>query len=184
MSTEKTCRLCGEAKPLESFYKHPFGALGRDSKCKECSKGLVRANYQKNKAHYQAYERERWKDPVRKSAVYASIKTAKESDPKRFAAYKKAYSERNPEVRRAHSIVSGAIRSGKLKQCPCEQCGEAKSQAHHDDYREPLAVRWLCIKCHNLWHKENMPLGLNLENRRNRERLVNAHTETHNSNRN
>jgi hypothetical protein len=24
--------------------------------------------------------------------------------------------------------------------------------AHHDNYHEPLNVRWLCTRCHKQWH--------------------------------
>jgi hypothetical protein len=46
-----------------------------------------------------------------------------------------------------------AIRSGKLKPCPCETCGSTTNiQAHHDDYNKPLDVRWLCHSCHTILH--------------------------------
>lgn len=39
----------------------------------------------------------------------------------------------------------------------CESCGLAPKgktiHAHHDDYGRPLAVRWLCFKCHMEHHK-------------------------------
>lgn len=34
--TTKTCTKCGVEKPLEGFYKHKKGRLGRVSQCKEC----------------------------------------------------------------------------------------------------------------------------------------------------
>ena len=34
--TKKTCRICGEEKELEEFYKHSKMIGGRDSKCKKC----------------------------------------------------------------------------------------------------------------------------------------------------
>jgi len=57
-----------------------------------------------------------------------------------------------------------AIDSGELTRPEqCESCnsattfkdGRAKIEAHHDDYNYPLAVRWLCRKCHHQWHKTN-----------------------------
>jgi ribosomal protein S27AE len=69
------------------------------------------------------------------------------------------------EWRKKHPLVSkhwkGTTRAyanvcrrrGKLKPQPCEQCGEAKVQMHHDDYTKPLQVRWLCRACHLALHK-------------------------------
>jgi ribosomal protein S27AE len=34
----------------------------------------------------------------------------------------------------------------------CSKCG-AKAQAHHDDYKKPLDVRWLCPKHHGEHHR-------------------------------
>ena len=59
---------------------------------------------------------------------------------------------------KARSMVNHAIRDGELVRKPCEICGEEKAQAHHDDYNYPLNVRWLCIKCHNEWHRNNKPI--------------------------
>lgn len=59
------------------------------------------------------------------------------------------------EKYKARSIVNHAIRDGRIERMPCEICGEPKTQAHHDDYDKPLDVRWLCVKCHNDWHRNN-----------------------------
>lgn len=56
-------------------------------------------------------------------------------------------------VNSAHMKLSRAIVAGKLLRQPCEVCGDIKSQGHHDDYREPLSVRWLCLKHHRNVHK-------------------------------
>lgn len=60
----------------------------------------------------------------------------------------------------AWSSATKAIREGRLMRAPCEVCGAAKSDAHHDDYAKPLAVRWLCRSCHKKHHAEFGP-GLN-----------------------
>lgn len=60
----------------------------------------------------------------------------------------------NPEKYSAHIKTGNAIRDGKLMRQPCEVCGKAKAQAHHDDYSKPLEVRWLCVKHHNEHHRK------------------------------
>lgn len=59
---------------------------------------------------------------------------------------------------RAHIEVTKAIRSGKLvrQQCEAENCGDI-GHAHHDNYYEPLAVRWLCKKHHAELHSYLRP---------------------------
>lgn len=53
---------------------------------------------------------------------------------------------------RAYAAVAKGLEKGLLTKSPCQVCGEEKTQAHHDDYKKPLDVRWLCIKHHNEWH--------------------------------
>lgn len=54
--------------------------------------------------------------------------------------------------RRANTAVSNAVRDGRLVKQPCGDCGAPVAQAHHDDYDRPLAVRWLCTRCHAATH--------------------------------
>lgn len=46
-----------------------------------------------------------------------------------------------------------AIKSGKLKRQPCQECGLIKTHAHHPDYNKPFDVLWLCSKHHREIHK-------------------------------
>lgn len=56
----------------------------------------------------------------------------------------------------AHLKVREAVRLGKLERPDrCNRCdGKAKRSlhAHHEDYSKPLAVEWLCEKCHCRLH--------------------------------
>jgi len=61
--------------------------------------------------------------------------------------------KRHPERVRAHSAVARALRSGRLKKQPCEECGSKDVHAHHDDYSKPLEVRWLCPLHHGAERK-------------------------------
>jgi predicted DNA-binding protein YlxM (UPF0122 family) len=67
----------------------------------------------------------------------------------------------------AQGIIEKAVKRGiVINPQKCENCGDTgefkdgrtKIQAHHDDYNKPLDVRWLCQKCHHLWHKDNEPI--------------------------
>lgn len=53
------------------------------------------------------------------------------------------------------SFVGQHLRRGKIKKQPCEVCNSEKSEMHHDDYNNPLLVRWLCRKHHLEYHKNN-----------------------------
>lgn len=66
-----------------------------------------------------------------------------------------AWRIRNPEKRRAHLVVQSALRRGELQRQPCEVCGTRESvDAHHDDYRAALEVRWLCRRHHKQRHRQ------------------------------
>lgn len=54
---------------------------------------------------------------------------------------------------RARLLVNQAIARGSLTRQPCEVCGAEKVDAHHEDYAQPLAVRWLCRQHHLQIHR-------------------------------
>lgn len=51
---------------------------------------------------------------------------------------------------RARAAVQRAVARGKTSPQPCEECGNPHAEAHHEDYSQPLNVRWLC----KLHHEE------------------------------
>lgn len=55
---------------------------------------------------------------------------------------------------RANDLVFMAKKAGRLLPSPCERCQSPDSIAHHEDYSRPLAVTWLCHKCHKARHRE------------------------------
>ncbi len=67
---------------------------------------------------------------------------------------------------KAQGMAEKAIARGILIPEPCEICGangvmkdgRNEVQAHHDDYNQPLEVRWLCQAHHHEWHKTNKPI--------------------------
>lgn len=133
----KKCTMCGLVKASDDYYRHPFGADGRMSRCKDCTKRAARINYRENRKHYQAYERARCQNPERR-------RKAREYQSGRLA--------RAAEKYRARTAVGNAVRDGRLVPQPCEVCGSEKVQAHHEDYSKPLDVIWLCFEHHRARH--------------------------------
>jgi hypothetical protein len=133
---EKKCFKCGEVKSLTDFYKHPQMPDGRVNKCKECNKKDVRENRLIKVEYYRNYDKDRGNRQSNK--------------------YRQEYLRKYPNKYKAHTLVSNAIRDKKLFKKPCETCGSNESiHAHHDDYLEPLNIRWLCAAHHSQWHKAN-----------------------------
>lgn len=138
----RACTKCGETKPIEDFYRHPFGRDGRQARCIECSKAAVRENRDARIEYYRAYDRQRAKQPHRVQAR---------------ADYAKAYTrppENDPIKRKARIALGNALRDGKIvKPTECEVCSQPSSvHGHHDDYSMPLDVIWCCTPCHALIH--------------------------------
>jgi hypothetical protein len=145
---KKTCFKCGVPQPLTSFYKHPQMADGRLNKCKGCTKKDVQTNYKYNVDHYRAYEQERSSLPHRVEArkEYAATEAGREAG----SLAKKRWEERNPEKKKASTTLNNAIRDGKIQRgTRCAICGSRENiEAHHEDYRKPLEVIWLCKRDH------------------------------------
>lgn len=80
----------------------------------------------------------------------------------RHLAKKRAWQRNNRAKRLAHKAVENAIKNGGLVSRDCERCGAEKTHAHHDDYNKPLAVMWLCAKCHFHRHRELRAAGINI----------------------
>lgn len=133
---EKECFKCKRVLPLSSFYKHKMMADGHLNKCKECTRSDVSKNRSANLEYYRKYDRERGN--------------------RQDADYIREWRKKYPNKYRAHNLINNAIRSGNLVKKSCAECdSELPAHAHHDDYSEPLNIRWLCPACHKQWHKEN-----------------------------
>ena len=52
----------------------------------------------------------------------------------------------------ARLAVRRALQTGELIKAPCVICGDLKVGGHHEDYKRPLDVTWLCEPCHDNLH--------------------------------
>ena len=68
--------------------------------------------------------------------------------------YTSRFRARFPRKVEAHRAVIAAVLNGSLvRPDHCSECGIAcRPHAHHDDYAQPLVVRWLCGSCHRGVH--------------------------------
>jgi hypothetical protein len=157
----KTCFKCGTPKLLEEFYKHPAMADGHLGKCKECTKSDARTHRNTNLEKIQEYDRERGKLPHRKEKCREYSQTHPEvvrpirqrwaaKNPEKVLAAHQQYTKNHPDRHAARIAVNNAVRDGRITKRPCEVCGAAKVEAHHDDYAKPLEVRWLCNPHHKI----------------------------------
>jgi ribosomal protein S27AE len=111
---------------------------GHVNKCKECNKKDVRENRKSKVEYYREYDSKRAKLPERIKLKYEVTRAWLKADKRRL---------------KCHNAVHRAVKKGIIKRIDCEKCGSIKSIAHHDNYGQPLAIRWLCQACHVQYHK-------------------------------
>src|SRR5690349_19155969 len=111
----KRCPMCDTVKPFSEFYKK-FGRENYKSKL----------DYKCKSCHNKYVESRRNRSKKNRTNV--------------------EWRKRNIDKYRAQQAVIVAVRHGELvKPDSCESCSAKKRlHGHHDDYRKPLSVRWLC----------------------------------------
>ena len=157
---KKECRRCFKVKDLSEFYKHKEMFDGFLNICKECVKNRIQ-NYRKiNIDKVKKYDRNRPNAEERNIKNQLRIKFIKNNDPQKYYTQvikaNKKYIIKNPEKRKANCILNNAIRNGTIvKPKICSTCKKEKRiiDGHHDDYKLPLTVTWMCHKCHMTYHK-------------------------------
>lgn len=70
------------------------------------------------------------------------------------AEYKRIQKARHPDHDNCREMTRYLVRTGKIVKSACEVCGDVNVEAHHEDYSNPLNVRWLCRKHHREIHSE------------------------------
>lgn len=160
----KQCIHCDRMLPLSEFYRHAQMADGHLNACRDCKRSYQRRRNRENPERSRASDRaKRRKNP--RLYAEAQKRWAKENRVRRNEIAS-SWRKRNKDKVRAQAAVKRAIGRGELVRQPCEQCGAQSVHAHHDDYTQPLDVRWLCPKCHGRHHQ--------IERERRRERELRA----------
>ncbi len=153
----KRCKKCQELKSIDAFYKHKDMPDGFLNDCKECVKDRVRRHRAANLEKIQAYDRVRGQQADRKLDNKRRYRKRIETEEgrEREKIRSKAWQTRNKVKRSAHILLNNALKRGLLKPKPCERCGYSGDvHGHHEDYKKPLEVVWLCKSCHGQRHRE------------------------------
>lgn len=131
----RTCLACGKSFP---------GGLRNDRAnspvhtCSNSCRGKLGAKALHARHDYSGSNNPRWRGGISRNAY----------------AYKKRSLAKNPDRRRAMAKVHYEIACGRLVRGPCQDCGwEGKTHAHHENYKNPTQVIWLCPPCHRARHR-------------------------------
>lgn len=91
--TTKRCSRCGDVKPLDAFYRHPYGLLGRQSHCIVCRKVLLAERQMAAPGRYAAVQ----------ATHYQRLVAWKRAHPDRVRENDARFRAANRERRRAAS---------------------------------------------------------------------------------
>lgn len=149
---KKTCSVCHEAKPLDSFYTEKRTKDGKAALCKACNGKRARI--------WKAAHRNEINIAARKYVAATrehNLELKRQSqrrNPQTKINYQRKRNQLFPAKFKAYNAVQRAIKAGRIiRPTTCENCGEEKRlQAHHYDYSKPLDVKWLCRQCHAVAH--------------------------------
>jgi len=120
----KSCRKCGQNKPLTDFPKRRSSSDGRDVWCKVCKKAYNARYYAENQAAILSQKKDYWD---------SNKETLKPKNRARWAKNRKRYGEAARRWRRANrgALLAYYRQRGvdhraftdSLKDCPCLDCG-------------------------------------------------------------
>lgn len=120
-------------------------------RCRKCGVVFTPRKWQLRKHDYECClcKRKRQNTSNANDPHFKAKRRARNARPE-VRAYQATYQKyRVPKhVRAARRKVATEIDAGRLRRLPCEMCGAFKTEAHHEDYRRPLDVQWLCRQHH------------------------------------
>lgn len=148
----KRCSACRREKSLDQFWVCRGNADGFQYACKTCIRKKTSryraAHAEETRAYNLKWNREHPK------SLSAAARRYRKRHRLRLNEKKRAANAIAPEKERARQAVKRAIKEGRMTRWRyCEMCeAHGTLHAHHSDYSKPLAVIWLCPKCHRAAH--------------------------------
>lgn len=143
---KRKCYKCKEEKVITLFGRDKYKKSGYGFRCKECGAKYSKKWYVSPSATEKRIERH--------TKTITQHKKYRQSQKGKVVSIRKAKRMRElyPEKWSARAKVRYAVKTGRLKKLPCDDCGDPKSQGHHPDYNKPLEVIWLCDRHHKELH--------------------------------
>ena len=155
----KYCCACKKSKSENEFYRRY--SIYCSSYCKPCMIACStawRKSHPERMRELQKRFRDKPKNRVRQRLYFRKWCVTNRLRRSRSAvamAAIKSWHLAHPDASAAHHKINNAIRDNKIvRPTLCSQCKvTGKVHAHHDDYKKPLAIRWLCAVCHKQHHE-------------------------------
>lgn len=150
VAMNKTCSKCGETKSSKEFNRQPRNRDGLTGCCKACAREQRVKYYAEHRECEYAVSKV-WRE-ANKERIAANARAWRAANPDKVKVINQRIKEKYPERVKARMAVTHAITAGILVRQPCEVCGATEVHGHHDDYGNPLEVRWLCSEHHTEHH--------------------------------
>lgn len=129
--------------------------MSEDKFCPKCIRHLPKNSFPRNKANQDGLGVYCRMYQGKISARKWYLNGGKEKLRKSQAIYRRKNGRHNycsKEQRWARKTLENALTFEKISKKPCDVCGVEKVEGHHQDYRKPLEVIWLCNKHHRQIH--------------------------------
>ncbi len=134
---DKTCAKCLTLKKTRFFSKDKQQKDGYRSYCKECCRLLSMFFYYSNKENILPRKR-----------LYSK------NNPEKVHRNNLKMYRKFTEKHKARALLNHEVKKGRIIRKPCVICGEVKSEGHHENYKKPLQVTWLCTIHHHQIHRK------------------------------
>ena len=108
---------------------------------------------EKVKAQQQRSYSKRKNDPIAYARFLKQTCESRKRRAKQLRVYDKS---RDPAKINARAMIRNRVMRGTLARQQCGVCGKPDAHAHHDDYANPLDVKWLCPQHHADLHRRHI----------------------------
>ena len=148
----KTCCRCGAVKPIEEFRKTKEKRSGYLNRCIACDRVRITEYQRRTRPHGAGSHVATTPEQILRIREQAKRYYANHS--KRCNETTSKYRQRNVDKTKAYASLKVALAHKTIiKPSVCSLCGiECVPNGHHENYRHPLEIIWVCDRCHTMIH--------------------------------